>query len=103
MLVPVVSAASTSPSPAKVPPDTESDGEIVVTTDGDTVSDAATFDSVGASLTAMTLTVSVWAVLRLNEDDPSLSTQVTVRVALEPKLVGLSLVELNVTVSSTLW
>ena len=45
---------------------------------------------VGASLTLVMLTVSVRAVLRLNEPEPSLSPQVTVRVAFEPKFVGFS-------------
>src|ERR1043166_1566526 len=116
-MLPVSVAASTTQSAPKVPPvidtvaltsarlsgsDTERLGEIVVATDGATVSEEATLDRVGASLTAMTLTVSVCAVLRLNEAEPSLSTQLTMRVRLEPKLVGFSLVELNATVSSTL-
>jgi len=36
-----------------------------------------TAESVGASLTAVRLMVSVWTVLRLNEPEPSLSSQVT--------------------------
>ena len=44
----------------------------------------ATLESVGASLTAVMLTVSVCDVLRLNEEAPSLSTQVMVLVRFEP-------------------
>ena len=44
----------------------------------------ATLVSTGGSLIAVMLMVSVCAVLRLNEPEPSLSTQVTVRVLLEP-------------------
>src|SRR5205807_3966813 len=116
MLVPAVLKESTSPSPAKVlPTDTAAFTSVRLSgslTDrvGDTVTAAAfsvklvtpvTEVSVGASLTAVRLTVSVCVVLRLNDPEPSLSTQVTVRVVLEPKLVGLRLVELKVSPSST--
>jgi hypothetical protein len=63
----------------------------------------ATFDNVGASLMLVMLTVLVTAVLRLNEPEPSLSTQVTVRVGFEPELAGFSGPAVNVTVSSTVW
>src|SRR5690242_9294604 len=114
-MLPVSVAASTSPSLANVPPvidtvaltslrlsgsETASVGEIVVADDGETVSDEATFESVGASLTLVMVTVVVCAVLVSNEADPSLSTQVTVRVVLDPKLVGFSPAE-KVTLSST--
>src|SRR5262249_39713906 len=51
---------------------------------------AATFDNVGASLMLVTLMVVVCAALRLNEPEPSLSVQVSVRVGFEPKSVGFS-------------
>ena len=101
-------AASTSPSPANVPPVTATVAPVSVRLSGSaTVSDgdsvtvllsvnatwAAWPVSVGASLTAVTLMVVVCAALRLNEPLPSLTTQVTVRVGSEPKLVGLSPVD----------
>src|SRR5215469_3290897 len=110
MLVPLVDVASTSASPANLPPviDTValtsvvSSGSLTVTLPDSVVVGpssvyaalAATPVNVGDWLTAMTLIVSVCAVLRLNEPDPSLTTQVAVRVGLAPKLLGLPLVEL---------
>src|ERR1700730_16307866 len=104
MLVPVVVAASTSPSPENVPPviltvasrSFWSSGSVTVTL-GDRVTvllgapttDGATFDNVGASLTKVTLMVEV-AVPVENDALPSLSVQVSVRVGFEPKLVGFS-------------
>src|SRR5580704_7159878 len=119
MLVPVVEAASTSPSPAKVPPVTLTvaparlrlSGSLTETAD-DSVAAApssvyaavvATLLNVGGSLTLVMLTVDVTAVLKLFEPEPSLSTQVNVRVGFEPKLVGFSAAVLNVTASSTCW
>src|SRR5580700_10488043 len=106
MLVPVVVAASTSPSPAKVPPviltvaaDRLTSSGSLTETDPDNVAAApssvkaavvATLLKVGASLMLVMLTVLVTAVLRLLEPEPSLSTQVTVRVGFEPELVGFS-------------
>ena len=54
----------------------------------------------GASLTAVTATVLVAAVLFRA---PSLTIQVTVRLVSVPKLVGLSLVEEKVIESSAVW
>ena len=47
--------------------------------------------SVGASLTLIMLIVVVCAALVADEAEPSLSTQVSVRVGFEPKSVGFSL------------
>src|SRR5262245_56038460 len=115
MAVPETLAASTSPSPAKVPPviatvaparvrlsgsDTVTAGDSV-TGDPFSVYDAlAVPASVGGSFTAVMLTMLVVlpvALLAL----PSLSVQVTVRVGAEPKSSGLSLDVANVTRSST--
>src|SRR5580658_8239350 len=117
MLVPVVVAASASPSPAKVLPVTETVAlarvvlpvsETVTFDDSVTAAPSsvkaalvATFESVGGLLTAVMLTVVVVGVLRLRDGTPSLSTQVTVRVASDPKSVGLLLVDLKAIVSST--
>src|SRR5580700_8539824 len=106
MLVPLVLAASTSPSPAKVPPvtatvalvslrlsgsDTDSDGDTVTVWPAvATAAEVATLLKVGGSLTLVSDTVSVTGVLRLLDALPSLRVQVTVRVGLEPKLVGFS-------------
>src|SRR4249920_3310683 len=103
MLVPVVSAASTSPSPTNVPPAIFTVAPVQVGLSGsvtETVGDStieAPFSvklvlvvpsaSVGASLTAVTLIVVVVIELRLLEPLPSLSSQVTVRVGLAPRLV----------------
>src|ERR1700756_1784546 len=99
MLVPAVLKPSTSPSRAKpLPTDTVALTRVRLSgslTDraGDTVMAApfsvkpvtpVTAATVGASLTAVKLTVSVWVVLRLNEPEPSLANQVTGRVVLEP-------------------
>src|SRR5436305_8041506 len=95
MLVPVVVAASTSPSPANVPPmtDTVADdicvesGSLTVML-GDSVAAApssvhaalaATLLKVGGRSAGTTVTVSVAAVLVAFDASPSLSTQVTVR------------------------
>src|SRR5262249_604602 len=103
MPVPETFAASTSPSPAKVPPviDTVAPGSFrlsgsVTVTVGDRLTvavdaatiDDATFDNVGGSLTLVMLMNEVTGVLA----SPALSVmvQVTVRVALEPKSVGFS-------------
>src|SRR5262249_15127401 len=114
MLVPVVVAASTSPSPANVPPVIctvalaillLSASVIVTLVDrvnvlvGLLTIDEATPASVGASLTLTMLMVEVVlpvALLAL----PSLSVQVTVRVRNDPKSAGFS-PALKVTVSST--
>ena len=98
MPVPAVLAARTSPSPAKVPPaiDTVADTRSrlsgsVTEAAGDKVTvwlavkaTLAAAVSVGGSLIAVMLTVVVCAVERLNEPAPSLSTQVMVRVGVEP-------------------
>src|SRR5262249_17463221 len=97
---PFVFAASTSLSPAKVPPVTATvalaslrvSGSATVTI-GDKVvggcssvhdATAAPSDSAGASFTAVMLTVVVAGALRLDGPEPSLATQVTVRVVFEP-------------------
>src|SRR5438309_801044 len=114
MLVPAVELASTSASPANFPPviDTvalvsvESSGSVTVTLPDSVVAPpssvkdalSATPVSVGAWLLATMLIVSVRAVLWLNEAEPSLTTQVTVRVGNDPKSLGFPLVELNVRV-----
>src|SRR5438128_298551 len=99
MAVPVVFAASSSPSPAKLPPviaavalasvrlsgsAAVSDGDAATVCPGRQVTLAVTADSVGGSFTLVMLTVSVTAVLRLFDPLPSLSTQVTRRVGFEP-------------------
>src|ERR1043166_933720 len=91
MLVPETLAASTSPSPAKVPPviftvalasvivsgsDTVMLGEIVMVCCGTNITAAATFDNVGASLTAVTTTVVNCGELVLFEPLPSFTLQV---------------------------
>src|SRR5262249_59639774 len=98
---------STSPPPTKVPPVISTVAPASVRLSGP---DAVTFgDSttalpfsvndalvvpvrVGGSFTAVTLTVVVLAVLRLNEPLPSLSTQVTWRGGLGAETGGFSLV-----------
>src|ERR1051325_9264042 len=106
MLVPDTLAASTSPSPAKVPPviftvalvsvrlsgsDTEIAGEMVIVCCGRKFTALATFDNVGASLMAVIATVVNCGVLVLFEALPSLTVQVSTRLRNEPSLVGLSL------------
>ena len=118
MLVPVVSKASTSPSPANVPPVTDTVAPVsdrlsgsATASVGDSVAVLLSVNAtwadwlvtVGASLTAVSVTVVVWGVLVLNEPLPSSSTQTTSWLVTEPKSVGLSLVELKVTESSTCW
>src|SRR5947199_383538 len=100
MLVPVVVVASTSPSPVNLPPviDTVAlarlrlSGSVTVTAP-DSVTAApssvkealvATLLRIGGSLTLVMLTVVVATLLRLNEPQPSLTIQVTVRVGFEP-------------------
>src|SRR5947209_17484577 len=93
MLVPVVSVASTSPSSGKAPLViatvaatsvrlSGSDAEAApdkVTAPPPCVkeADAATLLNVGASLTLVMASVVVATLLRLNEPEPSLTTQVT--------------------------
>ena len=115
MLVPATVALSTSPSPANVPPViftvalvrfglsksvTVMAGDSVVVLPWVKAIVAATLLSVGG-MSAMS-TVVVTGALRLNEPEPSLSTQLTVRVGLEPKLFGLA-PDAKVTLSSTCW
>src|SRR5215470_19752062 len=101
MLVPVVSAVSTSPSLGNVPPVIATVALAKVRLSG-SLSDAVLasvigivpssvywavdgiFVSVGVSLTLLTVMVVVWTVLRLFDALPSLSTHVTVRNGLEP-------------------
>src|ERR1043166_3789225 len=118
MLVALVSAASTSPSPAKVPPASDTvalvrfslSGSLTVTFDESTTvpafstndTEASVPASVGGSLIAvMSIVLVAERVLLL----PLLSVigQVTVRVGSEAKSVGLSLGVVNDTVSSTDW
>ena len=116
--VPVVVAASTSPSFAKVPPDSAtvaltrswlSGSETAAEPDSVTAAPfsvkvaLAVPESVGGLLMPVRLTVVVAAVLRLFEPEPSLSTHVMVRVGSAPLSVGLELIDLNVTKSSTCW
>src|SRR5262249_22530321 len=100
MLVPVVLAERTSPSPAKLPPvmDTVAlarfrlSGSATVTLGESTTdapfsvndTEAAVPASVGGSLSAPMLPVGVATELRLLEPLPSLSSHVTVRVGFEP-------------------
>ena len=99
MLVPAVPTASTSPSPAKLPPMIATVALARSRLSGsDTLALPASvacwpsvkpklpgrLPSAGESLIAVMLMVVVAAVLRLLEPEPSLSTQVTVRVGLEP-------------------
>ena len=100
MLVPAVDAASTSASPENVPPVIETVALASVRLSGSVTETApdsvtappssvkwtleATLASVGASLTATTLTVVVANELRLFDPLPSLSSQVTVRVGFAP-------------------
>src|SRR5262249_2347093 len=110
MLVPVVVAPSTSPSPAHVPPVIASvalaslrlsasltaavGDRVMVCPWNDTAAEAATFEKVGASLILVMLTVEVTGVLTsvppLAVPLGSIKVQVSVRVAFEPKLVGFS-------------
>src|SRR5262249_46738634 len=100
MAVPVVVAARKSPSPAKVPPAirtvalasvTLSASDMVtlgakVAAPAPWVKDAlaGTPDSAGGLLTAVMLSVVVCAALRLFDAPPSSSTQLRVRLGLEP-------------------
>src|SRR5260370_20311309 len=118
MLVPVVVAASTSPSPANLAPVIDTVAELSVFTPsgsltvmlGDNV--VAALSSVHAALAATLLkvggisacgtdTVSVCTVLKLFDEPPSLSTQVTVRVGLRPPFVGSRIFGSKVTEFST--
>src|ERR1700682_1954438 len=119
MLVPVVLVDRTSPSPANVPPLTAIVAPASVVLSGsDTVTapdrvaaappsvklaEVATLLRVGGLLTPVRLTVVVAAALTLLVEPPSLTTQVTVRVGLARKLVGLLLDDEKVTASSTCW
>src|SRR6267142_994679 len=103
MAVPAMLTASTSPSPAKVPvviatvaPASVRLSRSEIVTLGDSVTGAAfsvklalvaTLPRVGGLLTAVMLTVEVAVPMGLLAL-PSLSVQVTVRVGLEPKLLG---------------
>src|ERR1700733_12800555 len=99
MLVPAVFAASTSPSPANVPPviftvalvRSRLSGSVTETAP-ESVAAAppwvkaalvATFDKVGGWFTAVIDIVEVTTVLRLLDVPPLLRTQVTVRVGSE--------------------
>src|SRR5262249_33939698 len=111
-------AANTSPSPAKAPAVTltvalasvrlsgsltEAAGAMVSVWPITKCRSAATFDSVGASLTAGIATGGNAGAVRLLEAERSLAVQVSTRLKFEPKLVGLSLGVTKVTESSTLW
>src|SRR5262252_5654508 len=107
-MLPVAVADSTSPSPAKVPPvnatvalisfrlsgsETVTLGDSVTGERAFSVNDALVVPaSVGASLTAVTPMVVVAMLL---DALPSLTTHVTWRVLLAPKLSGLSLEDRN--------
>src|SRR5438128_8716220 len=100
MLVPEVVAASTSPSPAKAPPVTETVAPTrprlsmsLIATPGDSatgeppsVNDAvaATPDSTGGSLTGTMLSVVVWGTDTLFDAVPSSTVHATVRVGSTP-------------------
>src|SRR5258708_3226921 len=118
MLVPPTVAASTSPSPANVPPvidtvafvsvrlsgsDTASDGDTVTVCPLAKDTSVATLLRLGGSLPLVMDSVSVTVVLKLLDALPSLSAQVMVRLGNEPKFVGFSAPAANVTLSSTLW
>src|SRR6202035_1547894 len=60
-------------------------------------------ESVGGLFTPVSVTAVVAVELRLLEPEPSLRTQVTWWLVTEPKSVGLRLVELKETESSTDW
>src|SRR5262252_2347933 len=101
MPVPTVLVASTSPSPAKVPPVifTVASARLVASVTVRPMwkeTRAGTDDKVGGSLTAVTLTVVVALAVGLLAL-PSLIVQTTLRLRSDPKSVGLRLVELNVT------
>src|SRR5215475_5318752 len=100
-MLPVGVALSTSPSPAKVPPKiftvaldrfglsrsvTVMAGDSVVVLPWVKAMVAATLLRLGGTFAMSTVVVT--GPLRLNEPEPSLSTQVTVRVLLAPKLFG---------------
>src|ERR1043166_2119298 len=104
MLVAETLAASTSPSPTKVPEaiatvaltswrlsgsDTVTLGESVMVVPTVKLSDVDTLERVGASLTAVMVTVVVAGVLVLNDPAPSLSTQGTWRGGEQPEPSGL--------------
>src|SRR5262249_41491452 len=114
-MLPTGVSASLSPSPVKVPPvietvaldklvlsksETVIAGEIVVVLPWGKLSEGATEISVRGSCAMLIVVVA--AVLRLNEPEPSLSTQVTVRVGLALPLLGFVPDE-KVTLSSTVW
>src|SRR5438132_11904728 len=105
MLVPLVLPnPSTSLSPTKTPPAIGTVAEVIVGLSGwlierlpDAVAAApfsvkfalvATLLKVGAASSGVMLTVVVWTGLEPSEPLPSFTTQVTVRVWLEPLLVG---------------
>src|SRR5215813_13413920 len=118
MLVPATERLSTSPSPAKVPPviatvalarfalsgsETEAAPASVTPAAFSVYGKAVTRPaSIGGSLTAVRLMVVVTVLVGLLAL-PSLSVQATDRPGSAPKLVGLRLVELNVTESRTCW
>ena len=116
--VPAVLKPSTSPSPANLPVviDTVAptrsrlSGSVTVARLDSTTGVGPSVNcapgaalNVGASLTAVTLIVEVAVETLLLLAVPSSTVHVTVRVGEDPKSVGLSLVELNATVSSTAW
>ena len=117
MLVLVVVAVSTSPSPAKVPPVIATvalEGVVLFGSVTVTVPDrfTAALFSVNCTLATTLLSVGLWMVipmvsvcaeLRLLDVLPSLMTQVTTRFGFEPELLGSALVAVNVTQSSTCW
>ena len=102
--VPVVSKASTSPSPANAPPAIDTVALVMAVLSGseiDSVADSvtaapfsvklalvATVLRVGAASSGVIVMVLVCAALRPLEPLPSLTTQLTVRVGLLPWLVG---------------
>ena len=117
MLVPVVLKASTSKSPAKVPPVIETVALVMLAPASGSETDrlpdsvtgtafsvklalAATWLRVGGASSGVIVMVVIAGALSPLEPLPSLTTQVTVRVGSLPWLVG-SAPDRNVTESST--
>src|SRR5215470_7869978 len=107
MLVPDVVAASTSPSPANVPAviftvalaNVRLSGSDTTAADDNVFAPAFSVKlAVGGSFTPTTLTVAVCGAL---VSRPSLIEKLSVRELSEPKSVGFSLVEVNLTDDST--
>src|SRR5689334_12827588 len=114
-MLPTGVAASTSPSPAKVPPKiltvalarfglsrsvTVMAGDSVVVLPWVKAIVDATLVRLGGTLAMSTVVVTT--VLRLFEPEPSLSVHVMLRVVLEPKLLGLA-PDAKETSSSRVW